>query len=498
MVYLVILSLFLFSCGGASPDAVDLRVEPGLEELWQSLSALPGAPSAVSVTGPRLELFTRFWRDGRDAAAETPPSPAPEAGPGTGRVAGRRYFAPAVPLLDPRRSVGFEELAGGVQGGAAAVGPPVSPTAPVVKPLDEIRPPEKALAVDGLYPGDGGYPLVDEVIVRLDTAAVPEKGASILEWFRGIPEPPARRVVRIAAVGDIMPGRGVDRVLLGSPDALERIFGDTLPVLRGADLALGNIEGAITLRTGRVPKSYNFRFRPEILRPLREAGFDYLAATNNHVYDYGEGGLLDTIDALRESGIGTSGIGRNLEEASRPWETMVEGLRVRILSVGAYPREYSGFDGRLEASAGPDRPGILWADDSGLRAMKRAFLPDAINIVMVHGGHEWRNEPSRDQRELYRSFIDAGAHIVLGSHPHVLQTVEGHSGGLVAYSLGNFIFPGMDETLYGEETMILCLGIFDGGLRYADFYPARIDNQVVRLDRTGEILRRFIGLGGGR
>jgi poly-gamma-glutamate synthesis protein (capsule biosynthesis protein) len=310
--------------------------------------------------------------------------------------------------------------------------------------------------------------------------------------MNALPEAEMPKVTRMAAVGDLMLGRGVDTLLLGSSSGIEKVFGDFLPLLQSQDLTLGNLEGALTNRTLKTPKAYNFRFSPKILAPLMRAGFGYLAPANNHVFDYGEAGLIDTITALEEAAMPASGIGRNLSEAARPWRGRTGGLEVQILSLGAYPAEGGGFDGLRDAAARADRPGILWGGDDALSSMRGNFSPDTFDIVLAHGGFEWQNEPSRAQILLYRSFIDAGADLVLGSHPHVLQAAETYRGRLILYSLGNFIFPGMDETRYGEESLLLALGLYQGEVRYAEFHPARLDGRRVFRDKSGEVLKRFL------
>ena len=99
--------------------------------------------------------------------------------------------------------------------------------------------------------------------------------------------------------------------------------------------------------------------------------------------------------------------------------------------------------------------------------------------------------PSESQRALYRRFIDSGADLVLGHHSHVVQGLEAYRGRLIAYSLGNFVFPGMFGTDYGEESLFLRVGVVDGAIRYVEPVPVRIDHQVISIDRTGAILERL-------
>ena len=108
----------------------------------------------------------------------------------------------------------------------------------------------------------------------------------------------------IGAVGDLMPGRGVERILKtseGEKSGLERVFGDTLSVLGISDIMIGNLEGAVTDGSAKATKSYTFKYKSDILPFLKDAGFTYLMLTNNHSFDYGQEGFTDTLDEVKKA-----------------------------------------------------------------------------------------------------------------------------------------------------------------------------------------------------
>jgi len=356
-------------------------------------------------------------------------------------------------------------------------------------PLDSVQLPDVALPVDGLFPGDPGYPLVRQI-----SLGIQGDEAALRSWFEDLPDLPARdpasRIRWIGAVGDIMPARGVDAALL-APGGLQRVFGDTLPFLQGLDLLVGNLEAAATTGGARATKTYTFRFDPRALVSLAAAGFSYLSAANNHTFDFGRQGFLDTLEGLSRAGIATSGAGSSEQEATRPSVLKAGETEVRLLSFAAYPADRSGFDGRVTARAGADRPGELWLDDEGVATAKRAFSPSAFNVALVHGGVEWSAGPTVDQERRYRELVGAGADLVIGSHPHVLQGTETRDGRLIAYSLGNFLFPGMDGTPGGERSLILAVGIFGRRIVSLRFVPVRLGGGTVRLDRQPGALQEF-------
>ena len=171
-----------------------------------------------------------------------------------------------------------------------------------------------------------------------------------------------------------MPARGVDRDLL-TDGGLGRVFGDALALLQGSDLLLGNLEASAASRGTPENKTYTFRFNGDAVGKLKEAGFSYLSLANNHTFDFGPKGFLQTLDTLSRWGIMTSGAGATQEEASRPAIMQAGKQEVRILSFGDFPVDRTGFDGRISERAQGSRPGILWLDDEGLAEAARAFQP---------------------------------------------------------------------------------------------------------------------------
>ena len=286
-------------------------------------------------------------------------------------------------------------------------------------------------------------------------------------------------------MGDVMPARGVDAMLL-SEGGVERVFGDTLPLLRGSQLLLGNLESSTASHGTAENKSYTFRFRPAAVQKLKDAGFSYLSLANNHSYDFGQEGFLETLASLSRCGIRTSGAGSDIQEASRPTVEWAGTQKVRILSFGAFPVDKTGFDGRVSERAGSSRAGILWLDDAELTSAAKAFSPDAFNIAFVHGGTEWSRTTTQEQRRLYRELLNHGADLVLGAHPHVLQGMEAVDGKLIAYSLGNFLFPGMEGTPGGQDSIILRLGIYEGKIRYVQSFSVRLRAGIVRRASSEE------------
>ena len=485
---LILLVSGAFSCHLPVRE-VDLYLEEGLEEVEKVLKPLPkgwtygkrGLSEAQKVGSVRVEIL------------KDPPEGRQKSGSTT---AGKRVFEKSLSLLPYAPRTSFFDSTITIEKD--------SPSSLILYPLDTIQFPYKALRVRGLAPNDKGYPYLGRVLLRISVllpsdssseTAGRESVQALIQWAESIPPLSEEKLFWIGAVGDIFPGRGVETLLLQGERGIAQVFGDTLSVLQKQDLLVGNLEGPLTSRGTPLDKTYTFRFPPRVLEALKKAGFRYLSLTNNHVVDYGKEGLLDTLQAFGTFGMGTSGIGSSLEEARRPWNFLAPGGRpLYILSMGAYPPEKSGFDGSKEASAGIDRPGILWASEENLESLKKSYPTGGMNILMVHGGYEWQSTPYRGQVDLYRGFIDRGVDIVFGSHPHVVQGMEVYRGKLIFYSLGNFLFPGMDETLGGEESIIVSCGVYRGKVRYLEVYPVRLQGTTVRLDPSSKTVDRFYQL----
>jgi hypothetical protein len=451
----VFLAVFLIGVTRATGMTVLVQAEEGLWPAWQRLMAVHPLPSGVHeervAQGEQSSRNDTIDRIILKIGAE----------PGF-KVFARVLRAPVTRMGNPQGSAGLDAVQAGVVH---------------VVPLESVTLPDLALPVDGLFPDQPGYPLAGEAAVGLQGDDQQLRG-----WFDSIPSAAAADtgILWIGAVGDIMPARGVDETLLSS-GGVQRVFRDTLPTLQSCALLLGNLESAATSAGSRTRKTYTFRFAPAALGALRQAGFSYLSLANNHTFDFGMQGFLDTLANLSRWGLGTSGAGGNAGEASLPFVARFGATEVRLLSFAAYPVDRTGFDGRKTARATPDRPGTLWLDEEGLAAAARAFSPGCFNIALVHGGEEWSSLPTAGQRKLYAELVRAGADLVVGSHPHVLQGLQVFQGGLIAYSLGNFVFPGMDGTHGGEDSVILKLGLYQGKIRYVVPLPVRLQGRSVHL-----------------
>jgi len=243
--------------------------------------------------------------------------------------------------------------------------------------------------------------------------------------------------ISIVAVGDIMLGRFVGKYI--ERNGLTYPFSATLDLLQ-ADLTLGNLESPLTTRRAPQelrPGPYRLPADPATIAGLETAGFDALSLANNHALDAGPEGLQESVRVLEAAQIKPLGVGANLEAARQIHTIERNGLRIALLAAN----DVGDPQDRPDEEQGWGRAPL---DETFLENVKIARSQADLVIVLVHWGVEYSPTPSRRQHEQADVLVAAGADLILGSHPHVLQPiVEREQQGrkvLIAFSLGNFIF----------------------------------------------------------
>ncbi len=257
-------------------------------------------------------------------------------------------------------------------------------------------------------------------------ASVPPPGPEGTTAADRAPEPaPARTpgppILTITAVGDCTLGdtAGAERAVGSFHRAFAdgdyaRPFSGVQAVLGTDDLTIANLETTLTTEPHRSDTAFAFRGKPEFARMLELGSVDVVSIANNHSADCGPSGLRETKKSLESVGVGYFGMGHVDRRTVRG---------VEVVNLG-----YLG--GRVEV-----RPEVM----KDVAANKR---PENLVIVSFHWGIEGSNATGIIQKQLGRAAVDAGADLVLGHHPHVLQGIETYRGRKIVYSLGNFVFGG--------------------------------------------------------
>jgi len=252
--------------------------------------------------------------------------------------------------------------------------------------------------------------------------------------------------------------------------------------LRAADLAMVNLETAVTTRGTPVPgKRYTFRAPKTAFRALSGAGVDVATMANNHAVDYGSVGLRDSLAAIRTSRFPTVGIGRNAARAYRPWRTTVKGNRVAVLGATQV------IDDNLVTAwtATARHPGLASAKKVGrmVRAVKAARKGSDVVIVYLHWGEEYRPCPLARQKSLARRLAAAGADIIVGGHAHRPLGAGRLGNAYVDYGFGNFVFSlkhGLDHGPQSHRSGVLTLQVTGRKVTRSTWSPAVIKNGIPR------------------
>lgn len=244
------------------------------------------------------------------------------------------------------------------------------------------------------------------------------------------------------------------------------ISGSLLDIMQEVDIMMLNNEFPYTDRgTPTEGKTYTFRADTSAVSYLNDMGADIVSVANNHVYDFGETGLLDTLSTLEEAGIPYVGAGRNLDEASAPVYFISGDIKIAIVSATQIERlDNPDTKGATQNSAGTFR---CWDPEKLYEVVAQAKENSDFVIVYVHWGTENVEEPDWAQLQQAPEIAKAGADLIIGAHPHCLQGIQYFENTPVFYSLGNFWFN--SKTL---DTCMVQVDISKEGIEKIRFIPA--------------------------
>jgi poly-gamma-glutamate synthesis protein (capsule biosynthesis protein) len=254
--------------------------------------------------------------------------------------------------------------------------------------------------------------------------------------------------VRILAVGDILMHQDVQLSARQSQGGLRSLWSEVEPMIHGADIAFANLETPVAPVSGHPGRPFLFNAPAGLPAALKASGFTVLSTANNHAYDQGVPGVVETLQRLRAEGLVPVGSGATRPEAEQVRIVESHGLRIAFLGFTDI------FNINLNRRA--DEPWVCPLDPAAACAAVRAARAraDAV-VVSLHWGVEYSHQPTARQREVAGQLAGAGADLILGAHPHALQPVEfleraGHRT-LVVYSMGNFV--SNQDRMYSPDDM---------------------------------------------
>ena len=287
--------------------------------------------------------------------------------------------------------------------------------------------------------------------------------------------------LRLLAVGDVLFGR-YDRSkrYLRVARSDRSPFAAVAHLIGSADIAFANLECPMLAEPARfqTTRRLTFRAEPADAQTLARAGFDVVSIANNHAHDFGRAAVVKSRRHLEKAGIAAIGGGAGIEEALRPALLERGGLRVAVLAFTVW------LKGKKTPSQNSAVAYVRYRDvvdtiSPVIRRLHGQGLADAI-VVSLHWGWEKETSPRHSQRRVARALIDAGAHVVLGHHPHVIQQIEVYRHGVIAYSLGNFLF----DNPYPVQRLTVALEVViernHGGVRANEVvvHPVVIDRKT--------------------
>jgi len=292
----------------------------------------------------------------------------------------------------------------------------------------------------------------------------------------------AEDTIRLGLAGDVMLGRLVNERLKALP--YEYVWGNMLPLMKEMDINVINLETTFTKSIRKVPKTFNFKAEPDRVKCLAVANVTIASIANNHILDYSEEGMMETIATLTGEGIQHAGAGYNLQEAAKAARHICKGIRIGVL----------GFtDNEPLWKAGARTPGTNYIDidsskerEAALSAIQELKGEVDCCIVSIHWGPNMRERPPRQFISFAHAMAEHGADIIHGHSAHIFQGIEVYHNKLILYDTGDFVDDyQVDPFLRNDRTFFFICAIAKSGVQSVSLIPALIDNfQVNRA--TGE------------
>lgn len=322
------------------------------------------------------------------------------------------------------------------------------------------------------------------------TAAPTLPGAVEITTTTASPDVATPPALLVAAGGDVIGDRQVGEYI--DAQGGTAVLAEVAPFLADAHVAFVNLESPLSDKGSRnTEKDVTFRGRPALVQGLAAAGVDVVSLANNHALDWGSAALLDTIDRLSASGVAVAGAGPDLAAARAPALLDTPAGTVAVLA----------FSDILPVGfpAGAERPGV-----NPVRPERQRLLDDIraaaeraeYVLVSFHWGLEYEGYAGQGQRSLAHEAVDAGADLVIGHHPHVLQGLEVYRNKLIAYSLGDFVFDHYSRAT--GEAVVLRVTLYPEGPPALTVVPVYLKDphgipQPVHGQEAGAILDRLAG-----
>jgi poly-gamma-glutamate synthesis protein (capsule biosynthesis protein) len=280
--------------------------------------------------------------------------------------------------------------------------------------------------------------------------------------------------VTFCAAGDVLLDRGCGAKI--RQHGFDYLFEPVRDFVRSRDLALSNLEGPLSAKKRTSVENMRFCADSAYVEVLKRSGFDIFCLANNHILDYGRQALLETRSILEINDLVPLGAGKNKSEAVSARIVRKNGCTFAFLAFAAVP--YFG------AGLNADLPCPAIADSATVRAdVEKCRSTADYVIVTFHWGVEYAARPAKEQVQLAHLCIDSGADLVIGHHPHVIQSIEKYRGKFILYSLGNFVFD--QHKPEQRESILFACTFREGKVESPHIVPVIIPDLMYRPELAG-------------
>lgn len=289
--------------------------------------------------------------------------------------------------------------------------------------------------------------------------------------------------IQIGLMGDVMIGRLVNEQMNHAPTLY--IWGDVYSLLKSNDLNIINLEAALTRSPHLVPKVFNFKADPYKGQALTGASIHVANLANNHILDYSEEGLLETLTTLDHAGIKHMGAGRNITEASAPVIVDVKGVKIGML--GCTDNEPSWL-------ATQNKPGVKFLEVGNIEAIQEDIqqLRPRVDLLIlsIHWGPNMVERPSKEFVQFAHDLIDCGIDLIHGHSAHIFQGVEVYKKKLILYDTGDFIDDYyVDPILRNDRSFLFLIQCTKEGIQELRLVPVVIGHCQVNKANSSDALQ---------
>lgn len=291
----------------------------------------------------------------------------------------------------------------------------------------------------------------------------------------------ANKKTKILFTGDLAPVGSFENKP-GSP-ITGRISKNLLKTFKEFDLRITNLECPLTTSNNKIEKTGpHLKVHPESIQLLNDLNIDIAALSNNHVRDFGDEGVMDTIDICQKNGIKTVGAGKNVEEAGLPLLVKINEKTLAILNFSESEYNTTGKD---FAGSNPDDPIHIW------NSIKIAKEQSDFQIVIMHGGREMHPYPTPYQLKQFRFVADMGVHAVIGHHTHVIGGYEIFKRIPIVYSLGNFIFDEEGNTTDWYKGALAGISFNEENDFELEFFQVHLEDKTIKIADSFKVNKGF-------